>query len=166
MSLGFDVWNSVVSGHTIPLTPPSTTDEKRAFECNAKAMNAILCGLSKPEFIKFMHCGIAQAMWDKLKNAYEGDEKAKKVKLQTHRMQFESLRMKKEENVAAYFLRVDEFVNSLKGLGEKFEDSVAIHKILRSLPLRFDAKIYAIEEMVDLDKMSIVSFMVYWQRMR
>lgn len=53
-------------------------------------------------------------MCNKLKNAFEGDEKVKKVKLQTHRMQFESLKMKDDDNVAAYFLRVDEVVNSLK----------------------------------------------------
>lgn len=91
----------------------------------------------------------AQAMWDKLKNAYEGDEKVKKSKLQTHRMQFESLKMKEDENVTPYFLRVDEVVNSLKGLGEKVDDSLVIQKILRFLLLRFDAKISAIEEMVN-----------------
>ncbi|XP_057821433.1 uncharacterized protein LOC131034089 [Cryptomeria japonica] len=111
-------------GYTVPQNPPSTTNEKRAFESNAKAMNAILCGLSKSEFVKVMQCDTVQAMWDKLKNAYEGDEKVKKVKLQTHGMQFFSLKMKEEENVAAYFLRVDEVVNSLKGLGGKVDGSL------------------------------------------
>lgn len=46
MSLGIDVWNNVVLGYTPHWDPPSTADEKKAFECNAKAMNAILCGLS------------------------------------------------------------------------------------------------------------------------
>ncbi|KAH9323245.1 hypothetical protein KI387_017884, partial [Taxus chinensis] len=33
--------------------------------------------------------------------------------------------------------------------------SIIIQKILRSLPLRFDAKVSAIEEMKDLDKLSM-----------
>jgi hypothetical protein len=40
-------------------------------------------------------------MWDKLKNTYEGDDKVKKEKLQTHRSQFERLNMDDEENIAA-----------------------------------------------------------------
>lgn len=63
-------------------------------------------------------------------------------------MQFESLRMREEENATAYFLRVDEVVNSLKGLGEKVDDNLVIQKMLMSLPLRFDAKISAIEEIL------------------
>lgn len=47
-------------------------------------------------------------------------------------MKFKSLRMREEENVVAYFLRVDEVVNSCKGLGEKIEDNVVVQKILRS----------------------------------
>lgn len=103
MSLGFEVWNSVSTDYTPPQNPSSTLDEKRVFESNAKAMNAILCGFSESEFVKVMHCDSAQAMWDKLHNAYEGDENVKKAKLQTHKMQFESLKME-DENVASSFL--------------------------------------------------------------
>ena len=52
-----------------------------------------------------MHCVSAKDMWDKLKNIYEGDDKVKKEKLQTHRRQFKSLKMKDEENVTTYFLK-------------------------------------------------------------
>lgn len=80
----------MLTSYTVPQNPPSTLDEMKAFESNAKAMNAIMYGLSESEFVKVMHYDIPQAMWDKLKNAYEGDEKVKKDKIQTHRMQFES----------------------------------------------------------------------------
>ncbi|XP_059078228.1 uncharacterized protein LOC131876769 [Cryptomeria japonica] len=63
--------------------------------------------------------------------------------------------MHEEESIAAYFLRVDEIVNSLKGLGEKIEDKTIVPKILRSLLLRFDAKVSTIEEMADLDKLIV-----------
>ena len=48
-------------------------------------MNAILCGLLEFEFVKVMHCELAKYMWDKFQNMYEGDDKVKKAKLQTHR---------------------------------------------------------------------------------
>ena len=38
--------------------------------------------------------------------------------------------MKEEENIAAYFLQVDEIVNIIKGLGEKVEEPVIVQKIL------------------------------------
>ena len=93
-----------------------------------------------------MHCETTKEIWDKLKNIYEGDDKVKGEKLQTYRGEFENLRIKEEENIAAYFLRVDEIVNIIKGLGENIEDSVIVQKILRSLPMKFDSKISAIEE--------------------
>jgi hypothetical protein len=59
----------------------------------------------------------------------------KKEKLQTHRRQFESLKMKDEENVAAYFLRVDEIVNTIRGLGEEVEESMIVQKGAQVSPL-------------------------------
>ena len=71
--------------------------------------------------------------WDKPKNVYEGDNKVKGDKLQTYKRQFEHL-MKEDEDILAYFLRVDEIVNTMRGLGEKVENTTLVQKILKSLP--------------------------------
>jgi hypothetical protein len=63
--------------------------------------------------------------------------------------------MKEDETVGKYFLKVEELVNSMKGLGEKIEDTFLVQKILRSLPDRFNPKVYAIEELNDLKILSI-----------
>ena len=65
------------------------------------------------------------------------------------------MKMKEEENITAHFLRVDEIVNIIKGLGEKVDEQVIVQKILRSLPMRFDSKISAIEERSDLNTMTM-----------
>jgi hypothetical protein len=49
--------------------------------------------------------------------------------------------MKEDENIAAYFLRVDETMNESIGLGEELENFVIVQKVLRSLPIIFDPKI-------------------------
>ena len=59
--------------------------------------------------------------WDKLKNIYQGDTKVKKEKLRTYRTQFEGLKMKEEDDIAAYFQRVEEVVNTMRGLGEEYK---------------------------------------------
>jgi ribosome-binding factor A len=83
---------------------------------------------------------------DKLQNIYERDSKVKETKLQTYRGQFKQLKMKEDENFATYFLRVDETVNAIIGLGEQIKESIIVQKVLRSLPMRFDPKISALEE--------------------
>jgi uncharacterized lipoprotein YehR (DUF1307 family) len=92
-----------------------------------------------------MHLEFSKEMWDKLISSYEGNEKVKDAKLQTYRLQFEQLKMKEDETVGKYFLRVEEQVNSMIGLGEKIEDVSLVQKILRSLPNMFNPKVSAIE---------------------
>jgi hypothetical protein len=41
------------------------------------------------------------------------------------------------------------------GLGEEIKEYVIVQKVLRSLPMRFDTKILALEERVDLNSISM-----------
>jgi hypothetical protein len=61
----------------------------------------------------------------------------------------------KKEDIATYFLRVDEVVNAIRGLGEEIDESLVVQKVLRSLLLKYDAKVSAIEETRDLTKMTM-----------
>jgi hypothetical protein len=154
MALGVDVWDVVETGYTKPVVLASK-DDKLEFSFNAKAMNAILSGLAEAEFVKVMHLDSAKEMWDKLISSYEGNEKVKDAKLQTYRLKFEQLKMNEDETISKYFLRVEELVNVMKGLGDKIEDTFLVQKILRSLPNRFNPKVSAIEELNDLKILSI-----------
>jgi hypothetical protein len=154
MALGADVWDVVETGYTKPIVL-ANKDDKLEFSFNAKGMNAILNGLAEAEFVKVMHLDTAKAMWDKLINSYEGNEKVKEAKLQTYRLKFEQLKMNEDETISKYFLRVEELVNAMKGLGETFDDSLLVQKILRSLPDKFNPKLSAIEELNDLKTLSI-----------
>jgi hypothetical protein len=59
--------------------------------------------------------------------------------------------MKEDEDIATYFLRVDETMNEIIGLGEEIKEYVIVPKVLRSLPMRFNPKISALEERSDLN---------------
>ena len=61
-----------------------------------------------------MYFKASKHAWEKLKCVYEGAPKVKQMKLQTYKGLFESLKMKEEENIAEYVLRVDETVNAIR----------------------------------------------------
>jgi hypothetical protein len=63
--------------------------------------------------------------------------------------------MNEEEIIATYFLRVDEIVNTIRGLSEDIEEIVIVQKVLRSLPSRFNPKISSIPKLKDLDKLTM-----------
>jgi hypothetical protein len=72
-----------------------------------------LNGLNDTVFTNFAHCKSAKDIWDKLQNIYEEDTKVKVAKLQTYRGQFEQLKIKEDEYITNYFLRVDETMNAI-----------------------------------------------------
>ncbi|XP_043705471.1 uncharacterized protein LOC122655331 [Telopea speciosissima] len=59
--------------------------------------------------------------------------------------------MTEEEDIDSYMVRVNEVVNSIRGVGETLENSVVCQKILRSVLPRYDSKVSVIEEAKDLD---------------
>jgi len=118
-------------------------------------MNALLVGLPESELVKVMHCISAKAIWDKMSNFFEGHSKLKQAKLQGFRMQFESLKMHDDEDIAKYFSGVYEVMNNIGDLDEKLEEYVVVQKVLRSLPERFNPKVSAIEEMTNLNTLTL-----------
>eukprot|EP00253_Pinus_taeda_P018537 PITA_18537 len=150
-SLGAEVWDIVEGGYTFPSTTPTDTVGKKLYETNAKSVNTLLGSLSKSEFVKVMQLKIAKEIWDKIILSYEGDDQVKRAKLQSLKIQHETLRMHNDESVANYFLRIDEIVNRMKNLGEEIKVTL-VEKILRSLSSKFESKISAIEEKHNLQK--------------
>jgi hypothetical protein len=146
---GFQVLQSIVDGYTTPIVPPTNDKAMKLGENNSKDINEFLNGLSDTVFTKVAHCKFPKEIWDKLRNIYEGDSKFKEAMLQTYRGQFEQLKMKEDEDITTYFLRVDETVNEIIGLGEEIEESVIVQKVLRSL--RFNPKISSLEEISDIN---------------
>ena len=63
--------------------------------------------------------------------------------------------MDEYETISKYFLCIEELVNTMKGLGETIVESFLVQKILRSLPDRFNSKVFAIEEIVDLKTLTL-----------
>ena len=63
--------------------------------------------------------------------------------------------MNEDETISKYFLRIEETVNSMKGLGENFDEAFLVHKILRSLLEIFNPRLSKIEELSDVKTLLI-----------
>ena len=137
-SLGTQVLDIMEAGYTFPSATPTDTAGKKQYETNAKAVNTLLGSLSQSKFVKVMQPGTTKEIWDKIVLSYEGDEQVKREKLQTLRIQYESLKMHNDESVASYFLCINEIINCMKNLGEEIKEAVLVEKVLRSLSPKFD----------------------------
>ena len=122
---------------------------------NSKALNAIFCGVSPNEFHRISHVTIAKEAWQILETTYEGTKKVKDAKLQMLTTCFEELKMSEDESFDSFYGKLNEVVIGKFNLGEKIEDSKIVRKILRSLPESFYAKVTAIKESKDLNKIRI-----------
>eukprot|EP00253_Pinus_taeda_P013639 PITA_13639 len=150
LSLGIDVWEIVEGGYTFPLAIPTDTVGKTQYETNAKVTNKLVGSLSQLEFVKVMQLKPAKEIWDKIILRYEGHSQVKRAKLQTLRIQYETLKMHNDESIPSYFLGIDEIVNFMKNLGEEIKEVTLVEKVLRSLSAKIESKLSAIEEKQDL----------------
>ena len=138
MSLGWKVWDETVKEYKTSDQAPADNIELAQYEGNSKALNSILSGLTNSVFTKVMRCKTAKESQDKLNIIYEGASKVKESRLQTYRGKVETLKMKKEENIGEYLLRVDKVVNAIKGLGGKLKEKTVVKKVLRTLLMKYE----------------------------
>ena len=86
---------------------------------------------------------------------YKGDDKIKRVHLQTLRRQYEWLQMETTETTDVYINKVFALTNQMKTNGETHSEQAKVEKILTSLTPRFEHVVAAIEETNDISKMTV-----------
>ncbi|XP_073219755.1 uncharacterized protein [Cicer arietinum] len=115
---------------------------------DCKALFYIQQSVDSNNFERISKKSTSKLAWVILVKYYTGGEKAKKVKLQMLRRQYELLQMEEDEAVADYFNRVQVVVNQMRTSGESLTEVVIIEKILRTLTQRYDHIVVAIEESI------------------
>ena len=151
------VWDSIENGYVKPTTAKSKWDKATLALANAnsKAINAIFYGVSLNQFHRISYVKTAKEAWTIFETTYEGTKKFKDAKLQMLTTRFEELKMGDDEAFDSFYGKLNEIVIAKLNLEEKIEDSKVVRKILRSLLKSFRAKVTAIEESKDLDKIKI-----------
>ncbi|XP_073119622.1 uncharacterized protein [Henckelia pumila] len=131
-------WQSILTGWTPPTTQDDdgdyiikreenwTTEDTLSSSYNAKALNAILATVDMRMYGIISDCTIAKDAWDALQEHCEGtDSKLREIATEAH------------------------------ALGGPIASEAMVNKVLRSLPKRFNGKIWALEEVKDTSKMKM-----------
>ena len=85
----------------------------------------------------------------------EGTKAVKDSKFQRFSMSFEEIKIEEDESFDEFYAKLKDIVNSAFNLGETILEPKVVRKVLKSLPWRFHAKIIAIEESKDIDKIPL-----------
>ena len=144
-SLDEKMWQAIEIGWTKSKATPVDWDDAKikAANFNSRALNALFSAITNEEFKKISSTETAKEAWTILQTTYEGTKTVKDSKLQKLITSFEEIKMEEDESFDEFYAKLKNIVNSAFNL---------IRKVLRSLPERFHAKITAIEESTDIDK--------------
>ena len=123
---------------------------------NNRALNALFCGVTNEEFKKISFTEVAKETRTILETTYEGTKTVKTVKLQRLTSSFEEIRIEVDKTFDEFYAKFKDIMNSAFNLGESIAKFKIVRKILRSLFEIFHAKITAIEEVKDIDQISLI----------
>ena len=119
---------------------------------NNKALNALFSIITNEEFKKISFTETAKEAWTILQTTYEGTKAVKDSKFQRLTTSFEEIKMEEDESFDEFYAKLKDIVNSAFNLGETIPEPKIMRNVLKSLPERFHAKITAIKESKDIDK--------------
>ena len=116
----------------------------------------MLSAVINEEFKKICSTEIVKEAWTILQTTYEGTKAVKDSNLQKLTIKFEEIKMKEEESFDEFYAKLKDIVNSAFNLKKIIPEPKNVKKELKSLPERFHAKITAIEESKDINKIPLI----------
>ena len=122
---------------------------------NSRALNALFSAVTNEEFKKISSTETTKEAWTIFQTTYEGTKAVNDSKLQRLTTSFEEIKMEEDESFDEFYTKLKDIVNSASNLGETIPEPKIVRKVLRSLSKRFHAKITAIEESKDIDKIPL-----------
>ena len=119
-------------------------------------MNALFSAVTNEEFKKISSTETVKEAWTILQTTYEGIIAVKDLKLQRLTKSFEEIKIEEDKSFDKFYAKFKDIVNSAFNLGETILEPKIIRNVLKSLPERFHAKIMAIEESKDIEKIPLI----------
>ena len=128
----------------------------KATNFKSRALNALFSAVMNEEFKKISSTKTAKKAWTILQTTYEGTKAVKDSNLQRLTTSFEEIKMEEDESFDEFYAKLKDIVSSALNLGETIPEPKIVRKVLKSLPEKFHAKITAIEESKDIDKIPLI----------
>lgn len=159
-----DLWEAVEEDYEVPPLPANPTmaqikNHKEKKTRKSKARATLFAAVSPEIFVRIMTMKSAFAVWNFLKEEYEGDERIKGMRVLNLIREFELQKMKDSETVKEYSDKLLNIANKVRLLGSEFPDSRLVQKILVTVPERFEATISSLENTKDLSKISLAELL-------
>ncbi|XP_060671820.1 uncharacterized protein LOC132803256 [Ziziphus jujuba] len=121
----------------------------------SKANACLFSVVSSTIFTRIMNLQSTKAIWDYLKNEYQGNKRTKNMQVLDLIREFEMLKMKETETIKDYSDKLLGILNKVRLLGKDFSDEGITQKILVTLPEKYESKISSLEESKDLSSISL-----------
>ena len=156
-SLNEKVWKAVKIGQTKPKEAPTDWDDAKikAANFNSRALNVLFSAVTNEKLKKISSTETAKEAWTILQKTYEETKAIKDSKFQRLTTNFEEIKMEEDESFDEFYAKLKDIVNSAFNLEETIPEPKIVRKVLKSLTKRFHAKITAIEESKDIDKIPL-----------
>ncbi|XP_074342578.1 uncharacterized protein LOC141680182 [Apium graveolens] len=140
------VWDAIA-----PKDPKAAIDEKM----DKRALAVIYQGIPQDILLSIAEKKTSMEAWNAIKTMSLGAEKVKMAKAQTLKCEFESIRMKENEQLDEFYLKLNSLVTNIRALGETVEEAYVVKKLLRAVPSKFLQIASAIEQFGNLEAMSV-----------
>ena len=152
------VWQAVKIGWTELKEALADRDDAKikGENFNSRALNSLFSVVTNEDFKKISSTETAKEAWTILQTTYEGTKAIKDSKLQRLTTSFKEIKIEEDESFDEFYAKLKDIVNSTFNLGETILEPKIVRKVLRSLLERFHAKIMAIEESKDIDKIPLI----------
>ncbi|GAV92250.1 DUF4219 domain-containing protein/UBN2 domain-containing protein, partial [Cephalotus follicularis] len=123
----YDLWETIEKGYQPPPEMDNPTvaqikQQKEESSKNFKALSFLDSAVPKSIFPRIMASATAKEAWDTLQDEFQGSERVRAIRLLNFRRDYENLKMKDNETVKDYVLRLMELVNQMRIYGEKISD--------------------------------------------
>ena len=144
-------------GWTKPKEAPIDWDDGKIkmANFNSRALNVLFSAVTNEEFKKISSTETGKEAWTILQTTYEGTKAVKDLKFQRLTTSFEEVKMEEDESFDEFYAKLKDVMNSAFNLGETIPKPKIMRKVLKSLPERFHAKIVAIEESKEINKIPL-----------
>nr|GEU47090.1 copia protein [Tanacetum cinerariifolium] len=167
-SKDLDLWHVITYGDFTPIQnntetkkdeivpfDKQTNDLKKKLSKNNEAKMVIYNALPRKEYERIFMCKTAKEIWNTLLITHQGNGQVKDNKIDLFVQQYEQFTIPKEESIDNAFARFNTIITSLKVLDESFSSKNYVRKFLRTLHLKWRAKVTAIEESKNLTSLSL-----------